>query len=688
MAAYDEFDDDRLDAELRGVASPVGLRSRLLAVSLDDAELQARLRRVTIPFGLKFRLRRIAAGPQWTTRRLAAAAVLLIVVGGWYAAFVGSIVGLHRREVTPLAAHVEPVAVPSTQYFVPAVQFAVERNVPSMDMPVLASSRPNPSQAVLDELAKLVAASRAPLAPPRTLPTDRLILAAASGGARALETSLFAAPSAADLLPDLYRTVFRLPRGVEAPLDPARRRYLQDTGVFPFVTPQGFASSTVPPSFDTSGFESAREYLNAGELPSPDRVRVEEFLAACEFGYARPTDRAARLFVAAGVAPWNPNLPTDAPVPTAATRLLQVSVQARELPSIKRKPTYLTVGVDVTSSMAAGSRLTMVRQALKSVVERLGPNDRFTLVALGARATVLIDEGSRAEIDQLQAAVDSLRPQGAGRLADGVLQTLLTAGRRASPANVARRVVIVSDAFGEFDPAGVRDVEQFLATDAGRPLRLDLADVGFDERETAWAEPARRRDGLVVRAATTDRIRAALRQSLTGQEQLVAREATLSVTFRPEAVAAYRPFGHEPTVLNAVLPQRVEFDLAAGQTGTVLYEVQLRSGAPVEVADVVLKWRDPTDGTPHEETRTVTRGMLGTRFERASPALQTAALAAATAARLRNSPLPDNVAPSLLLQWARRLERSRTVRGLEPWLELLADLDRQAATKPAARGPK
>lgn len=687
MSADDELDDDRLDAQLRGVASPVGLRSRLLAVSLDDAELHARLRRVTIPFGLKYRLRRIATGPQWTMRRLAAAAALLIVIGGWYATLLGSIVGVHRREVVQENILMSCPDVPNASFSAPFVQIAIARGVAAAEAPasVALTDRYQP---ILNELAKLVASGPLPLAAPRTLPTDRLILAAASGGSRALETSLFGAPSTADLLPDLHRTVFRIPRGVDAALSPRERRYLQETGVFPFVSPQEFASSTVPPSFDTAGFELAREYLAAAELPPPDQARVEEFLAACDFGYSKPTDRAVRLIAAGAVAPWNPPTPVDAPAPTSATRLLQVGVQARDLPAIKRKPTYLTVGVDVTSSMAAGSRLTMVRQALKSLLERLGANDRFTLVALGATATVLVDEGSRAEIDQLTASVDALRLQESGRLADGALQTLLAAGRRAAPVGVHRRVVVISDSFGEFDPAGVRDVEQFLNTEAGRNLRLDVVDVGSHDPETPWAELARRRDGLVVRAATVDRLRGALRQSLTGQDPLVAREASLTVTFRPEAVAAYRLFGHEPTVLTAGLPRQAEFDLAASQTGTVLYELQLRAGGPNVVATALLKWRDPTDGTPHEETRTVTRGMLAAPFDRAAPALQMATLAASTAAQLRNSPLPDNVAPNVLLQWARRLERSRAVRGLEPWLDLTADLARRAATRPATQGLK
>jgi hypothetical protein len=331
--------------------------------------------------------------------------------------------------------------------------------------------------------------------------------------------------------------------------------------------------------------------------------------------------------------------------------------------------------------MSSGNRPALVQQALSSLIERLGTTDRFTLVALGAETSILVEEGSRREIDQLLAAVDYLKPQGAGRLADGVLETCLAAGRSERPTGVERRVVVVSDAFGETDPAGVRRVEQFLETAAGRSLRLDLIDVGSDDAATPWAELARRRDGLVVRAGTRDQVQSALRQSLTGKDQRMAQNVTLSVTFHPEAITAYRLFGHEPTALTAAQPKRLDFDLAAGQTGTVLYEVQLKAGAANEIATVVLKWRDPADGKEQEEIRTVTRGALSPAFDRAAPALQMATLAAATAGRLRNVPSADNVAPSELLQWAWRLQRARSVRGLDPWLALLNDLERLASRK-------
>jgi hypothetical protein len=84
----------------------------------------------------------------------------------------------------------------------------------------------------------------------------------------------------------------------------------------------------------------------------------------------------------------------------------------------------------------------------------------------------------------------------------------------------------------------------------------------------------------------------------------------------------------------------------------------------------VLSWRDPVDGSPQEAVQKVTRGMLNPAFDKSSPQLQLATIAAAVAGRLRHSPAGDNVAPAEVVQWAHRLERLGTVRGVGPWLEL------------------
>ena len=678
IADPDAAGDAILDRSLADVVVPAGLDERLCAlaseaVAADDAALDVVLRDVAVPRGLKPGLRRIPARRARFVGSFAAAA-LFALVAAW-------------QWLPQLRA-------PSTQNPL-AVQPAVddspvlslrERLAAAGDLRFAPPSEPIvPQPAVINTVDVALASEQARLersvfnmlASQRRGPDVFHQTAWAMGRPTAGVSGILGAPPRDDL-PDVVRPALRAARGVDVPLGADDRKFLLDYGVFPRVTPREFPTSVVPLVNDTTGYEEARAALAAGQWPDAAQMRAEEFLAAVEFGYGRPTDAAARVIAAGALAPWNPPSVMAPPLPgrpaappEQIARLLQVSVQARELPAAKRPATYLTVAVDLTTSMRAGGRLAMVKSALVALANRLGGGDRITLVALGGANPVVVEEAGRAELEQLLAAIDWLAAGGAGSLSSGTLTACAAAARRELPRSVERRVVIVSDAFSEFDPKGVRTVERFLQTSAARGLKLDLIDVSRENEESAWSEMVRRRDGRMFRGDTTERIRSALMEALTGRGQVVASEAVLTIEFNPQSVASYRLIGHEPTALAGLLPRRVEVDLHAGQAATMLYEVQLTGGKVQDVATATLRWRDPSDGAPREAVQKITRSTLATEFAKASPQLQLAVVAASAAAHLRQSPWGDNVAPEVVLQWARRLQGLGTVRGVEPWIKLV-----------------
>lgn len=696
-----------LTKQLCDVPIPVGLHDRLRATACDggaDLEsaladlrndsLDIRLRDVPISPGLHVRLRKIAAS-RGTWRNLAAVAALVLIAAGVQRFVIGP---RFQQRPAPDVAHRDDAPTPILNL---AAQAEISGD---LRFTAPAPTRPYPEfRAMIISLPIALAGQRSYLdAQHESLVVRRRpkldVFQATAWAMGAAASYAGAAPGTVlgsrilDDLPDIERAVVRVPRGVDVPLSAEGRKFLLDTGAFPSVTPREFPISIVPLTHDTSGYELARTYLAAGEWPPAEQMRAEEFLAAVDYGFGRPTDKGARLITAGSLAPWNPPSTADRPLPPERTgRLLQLSVQARELSASPRPPTYLTVGVDVTTSMQAGGRLEMIRGALRSLVNRLGGSDRLTLVALGGTNPVIVEEGTRAELEQLLAAVDWLQAGGSGDLSAGILSACATAARREPPRNVVRRVVIVSDAFNEFDPTGVRTVEHFLQTSAARTLRMDLVDLSGETEETPWEALVRKRDGKTFRADTGERIRTAFMETLTGRNQTVASDAVLSLTFHPQAVLSYRLLGHEPTTLAGLLPQRVEIDLHAGQTATLLYELNLTGGAKEqEVATALLRWRDPTDGTPQEAVQSITRGMLSPSFDKASPQLQLATVAAAAAGRLRHSPWGDNVAPAEVLQWALRLDRLGTVRGVRPWIELTKQMQnvapqRRPAEKRSAR---
>ncbi|MGC3967519.1 MAG: von Willebrand factor type A domain-containing protein [Pirellulales bacterium] len=379
-----EFTDERVAEPLNDVPIPAGLHARLRSIpALDDdadhgndleflaasarpdssdAELDARLRDVSVPPGLPVRLRAIARR-SFTARRLAAAAALFIVVGGTYGYVFVEYFNMRHGPIA--GGGLKPDALVLNLRDEVEASGDLRFVAPATDRPMFViTPYSNTLPAALAAERNRLASIHRTLATPRTPRLDVFQATAWAMGATASYTGNVQGASLRDELPDLVTHATHLPRGVDVPLGAEGRKFLLDYGVFPRVTPTEFPISVVPLTHDTTSYELARAYVAEGQWPKPEQMRSEEFLAAVDYAFGRPSDQAARLYAAGAIAPWNPPSPADRPLPPERlSRLLQLSVQARELPGASRPATHLTVGVDVTESMQAGGRLEMIRGA-------------------------------------------------------------------------------------------------------------------------------------------------------------------------------------------------------------------------------------------------------------------------------------------------------------------------------------
>jgi len=127
---------------------------------------------------------------------------------------------------------------------------------------------------------------------------------------------------------------------------------------------------------DNASYTMTRAYLDRGELPPPEAVRVEEFLNVLPHDYAppeparrgeeRPEPPALAVHLAAAPSPFGEGLV-----------LLRVGIKAREVAAVDRKPAVLTFVVDVSGSMGDSGRLEMVKRALHELLDQMRDDDRW-----------------------------------------------------------------------------------------------------------------------------------------------------------------------------------------------------------------------------------------------------------------------------------------------------------------------
>jgi Ca-activated chloride channel family protein len=704
--------DEELDAAVRAVPAPAGLMDRLRQIALGDEALDAMLRDAPVPEGMIERIReamlaeepaeqeapikvrplrfsdqqrwrrgrgRVKSGSKWAT-----AVSLLLVMGLAYAAVLGGYLSsLNSPERAELSMSPSKPssdagrAGPEGLEFNPWLRPLSDR-LPSDD---LASGPTSPAPMMTFDQNQ---------PPPRSLLGDLADLLAPSSPDLLSEGSLsrwgvFGTNTSFDELPELKKAAALEPRGIEWPLVAGSNYpFLIRYGVHPFVSPAShpqLRTTVVPLGIDSASYELTRRWLEDGELPPPNWVRTEDFLAgAVDYEFPCPTQQPLGLSVAGG----------PAPLGGQGFQLLQVGVQAARLQTVEHAPVCLVLTVDVSASMRWGSRLDMIRQALGRLASRLGPRDRLSMVAFSEGAEVVVDDATRDEADQFLSGVKSLSARGSTNVGAGLSKAYAAARQTAAQYNLPVRVILMTDGLAELDQGAAERIEKRLAEAAEHNVVLDVVDLGQEKAaDPQLASFARAGRGRMCRATNADQVRWALVQSLTGCAQMVAAGVSLKVTFDPKAVAAYRLLGHEAKAMAGMLPQRPETDFYADQSATALYEVQLKPSGGDEVGVVELVWQGVGGGTRQTILRRVTRGDFAVTFVESPLWLQEAALVAATAEVLRESHFARMATP-YPVTLARVLELSQQVdtrlRERPSFMEFLSVVEQAKKARPYRAG--
>jgi Ca-activated chloride channel family protein len=685
------FDPDaRQDAELRGVPVPDGLMERLRRAALADNEglnaaicnvpvppglfgwlrqpalytdegLDAALRYVPFPAELSARLRQVPKGFLRFAglTRWAAAASLVVAIGlSYFGAMIGFLLAVY-----PYSAEL----FPSKSVLSFRAGYVGQLGQPDADFSVAAAPGGNQTQqdrsdglpAPVPEigLVNLDNPARSALADSRDL------IGGPAGADLLLDVALhrwgvLSAHRQFDELPELKLVSGLIPRGIDWPLVPGSNPHiLLRYGIHPFVSPAShpqLQSGLVPLDVDAASYQLTHRYLEDGRLPPPDAVRTEEFLAAVDYEFPPPTREALELSTAAGPSPFG----------SPGLWLMQVGVQARQLQADQHPPMRLVLVVDVSASMRWGGRLEMIRKELSSLVPRLGPQDRVSLITFSENARVLAEEAGPDEAKQLLAVIGVLSAQSSTNVGVGLHKAYMLAGRGVALRQIPTRVVLLTDGLAEFGPGTAEKIEQQLADAAGRGILLHVIDLGQEKvTHPQLSSFARSGGGKVHQATSGKQLRWALLEIITGRPQLIASDARLKVAFDPKAVLEYRLLGHEAKAMAGLMPAHPEADFHAGQSATALYEMRLDPNGPQDVATVELSWREPGQDKSHLLRRSVRRRDFGSVLAEAPLSLQEAALVAETAEVLRRSPYavspsdPPSAGLTLVRQLAGRVDK-------------------------------
>jgi Ca-activated chloride channel family protein len=403
--------------------------------------------------------------------------------------------------------------------------------------------------------------------------------------------------------------------------------------------------STFSIDVDTGAYANIRRFLNMGQLPPQDAVRVEEMINYFDYEYAPPASREVpfRVSTELAQAPWN-----------SAAWLLRIGIKGYDVPARDRPPANLVFLIDVSGSMQTPEKLPLLRNAFRLLTDQLTGRDRVSMVVYAGSSGVVLEPTQGDQKYRIREAIDRLEAGGSTNGGEGIERAYELAHATFIEDGI-NRVVLATD--GDFN-VGVVNFEALVdIAERERASGVALTTLGFgtgNYNDQLLERLADAGNGNYAYVDTLSEARKVLVSELSSTLFTIAKDVKIQVEFNPAEVLEYRLIGYENRML-----AREDFnndkvdagDIGAGHRVTALYEIipvgaqgrvdPLRYGSAEsegkrtgEVAHLKLRYKLPDSDTSRLIETPIVRDALAAR-EKWSTDLRFAASVAAFGQLLR-----------------------------------------------------
>jgi Ca-activated chloride channel family protein len=344
--------------------------------------------------------------------------------------------------------------------------------------------------------------------------------------------------------------------------------------------------STFSIDVDTASYSNVRRFLNQGQPPPKDAVRIEELINYFSYSYPEPREgKPFAITTAIGECPWN-----------ARHRLVLIGLQARRLDSESTPPRNLVFLIDTSGSMFEPNKLPLVKASLAMLVRNLTAKDRVAIVAYAGQAGLVLPATSGADTETILDAITRLEAGGSTNGAEGIVLAYQIARKQFIKGGV-NRVVLSTD--GDFNVGVTSQGDLIRLVEENRDSGVALSVLGFgmgNLKDSTMEKLADQGNGNYAYIDTLQEAQKVLVEQAGGTLVTVAKDVKLQVEFNPRVVGSYRLIGYEKRILedhDFNNDRKDAGDMGAGHSVTALFELA-PVGEPVGSTGVdPLKYQQP-----------------------------------------------------------------------------------------------
>jgi len=334
----------------------------------------------------------------------------------------------------------------------------------------------------------------------------------------------------------------------------------------PFLAARGNPLSTFSIDVDGASYSNSRRFIQEGQLPPADAVRIEEFVNYFDYDYPQPTG-SDPFSISTEIAstPWN-----------ASTKLVRIGLQGRRMEASRLPPNNLVFLIDVSGSMDTPEKLPLLKDGFRMLIDQLRPQDKVSIVVYAGAAGMVLPPTPGSDKESIREALDRL--DAGGSTAGGAgLRMAYQAAQNAFIRGGNNRVILATD--GDFNVGVSSDADLIRLIESERGKGVFLSVLGFgtgNYKDAKMEQLADKGDGNYFYVDNINEARKVLVEKLAGTLFAIAKDVKLQVEFNPATVSTYRLIGYENRALAAEDfndDRKDAGELGAGASVTALYEI-------------------------------------------------------------------------------------------------------------------
>ncbi|MBL3656878.1 vWA domain-containing protein [Fulvivirga sediminis] len=324
--------------------------------------------------------------------------------------------------------------------------------------------------------------------------------------------------------------------------------------------------STFSIDVDAASYSNVRRFLNNGQMPPKDAVRIEEMINYFDYDYSEPAkEDPFSINAEVSSAPWNQK-----------HKLVHIGLQGKNIPVEDLPAVNLVFLVDVSGSMSDANKLPLLKSSFRMLTQQLRPQDRVAIVVYAGAAGVVLPSTSGDHKGKILKALNGLQSGGSTAGGEGIKLAYKVAKENFIE-DGNNRVILATD--GDFNVGESSDAQMQRLIEEKRDDGIFLTALGFgmgNYKDSKMETLADKGNGNYAYIDNILEAKKVLVSEFGGTLFTIAKDVKIQVEFNPAKVKAYRLIGYENRLLNDEDfndDKKDAGELGAGHTVTALYEI-------------------------------------------------------------------------------------------------------------------